>query len=191
MFEPYSINIICVGSWNKKIFTPNWVSNNLFNLPQGKEFKGIFNPEELEFGFLHQGVVVIPKDSGLEIKLEQINEKTKVYSIELLNKILTLLPQTPIKASGINIRFKIPKTSKNKLVTTLNKANCKYHDFELKQVKLVKITTDYQINIISDFLDDKYQINFNFHYNNKIIFDNQVINTHLEQSKKVLSHGNI
>lgn len=30
MKELTSINIVCLGNWNRRIFTPSWVASNLF-----------------------------------------------------------------------------------------------------------------------------------------------------------------
>ncbi len=191
MIEPFSINIVCLGSWNRKIFTPNWVSTTLFNLPKGKEFQGVVNPVELEFGFLNQELLLLPKDNSLEIKLETINSKTIKYAPELLNKILTLLPHTPIKGIGINIRFDVSKDSEYSLISSLKSSTCSYNDFSLKQVKFVNSTKDYVINLIADIFDDKYQINFNFHYASVMSFDNQIVENHINEAKKILNYGNL
>lgn len=191
MIEPNFINILCLGNWNKKIFTPNWVSSTLFNLPQGKEFQGVVDPTEFEFGFLYEQLLVLPKDNSLEIKLETINKTTVEYAPELLNRILTLLPHTPIKGIGINIKFDIFKDSNSKFISSLNNTCCTYDDFSLKQVKFVKPFQDFTINLIADILEDKYQINFNFHYKSLKEFDKQFIANHIIEANKILNYGDL
>ena len=75
----FSINIMCLGNWNKKIFTPSWVATNLFELKENK-IDAFFNPNEMDMGFKLEDVALFPKDTSVEIKLDEINEK----SIELL-----------------------------------------------------------------------------------------------------------
>lgn len=166
MKETYSINILCLGNWNKKVFTPEWVGNNLFELETDK-MQAFFNPNEMEIGYMNKGVTLLPKDSVLEIKLEEISKATKEYSGLLLNKILALLPHTPIRAIGFNIRFNFNTEEAYSIVQKLNSLKCNYNEFTANQVKFSKNYDRYQLNIIADMMNDEYYVNFNFHYTAK------------------------
>lgn len=163
MKEIEGINIVCPGSWNKRLFTPAWVATNLFELEKN-EIQAVFNPFELDMGYPHNGVVLLPKDNSLEIKFEKINDETKKYGITLLNQIITLLPQTPIRAIGFNIRYLFKKEEDVPFVEKLNQINCPLNDFHTSQVKFTKYFDEYQLNIIVDLNEEEYPVNFNFHY---------------------------
>lgn len=178
----FSINIICLGNWNKKIFSPTWVASNLFELKENK-IEAFFNPSELDIGFKLNDVVLFPKDASVEIKLDKISDDAIELSGKLLNKILSILPHTPIKAIGINIRYKFNKDENNDLVSKLNTVKCKIDEFETNQVKFTKKFEKFQLNLIADINPKDYLVNFNFHYDyslypdgftfsDKIVFDN-------------------
>lgn len=97
------INIVAIGNWNKRIFTPQWVSSRLF--PTADSIEGLLNQEDVELGYKHGGITVFPKDSLLEIRVDEI--KYCSNAIAIFNKIIKELPHTPIKAVGFNIRYDI------------------------------------------------------------------------------------
>ena len=188
MKEVASINIVCLGNWNKRIFTPNWVSANLFKLDENVQFQGVLNPEEMEFGFTNKDVLLLPKDNILEIKLDKINEESKAFGGVLLNRILTLLPHTPIKAIGVNIRYAFGKTEKYKIVETLNQINCQLNDFSTNQIKFSKNSDDCQLSIITDITEKEYFVNFNYHYIQMSKSNEAIINEKVADSIKVIGN---
>ncbi len=186
MKEVTSINIVCLGNWNKRIFTPNWVATKLFELGENVKFQGVLNPQEMEFGFSNKDVLLLPKDNVLEIKLAKINEESKAFSGVLLNRILTLLPHTPIKAIGINIRYSFNKTEEYKILETLNQINCQLNDFSTNQIRFSKDLDNCQLNIITDMSKKKYFVNFNYHYVQFRKFNEAIINEKVDLTNKII-----
>src|SRR6056297_3146666 len=123
-----SINIMCLGNWNKKIFTPSWVAANLFELKENK-IEAFFNPNEMDMGFKLEDVSLFPKDTSVEIKLDKINDKSIELSGKLLNRLLALLPHTPLRAIGVNVRYKFNNKEDTPIVEKINKISCKLDDF--------------------------------------------------------------
>lgn len=192
MKEISSINIICLGNWNKKIFTPAWVASNLFELKENK-IEVVFNPNELDMGFKMKDISLFPKDTTVEIKLEEINDETKILSGHLLNKLLNLLPHTPIHAIGVNIRYKFDKDEELPFVKKLEKIKCGLDDFNTSQIKFSKNNSKYQLNVIIDFKGSKYYVNFNFHhdlthYSEGFAFSDTIINNRIEISKNIIEN---
>jgi hypothetical protein len=192
MKEIFSINIICLGNWNKKIFTPAWVATNLFKLKENK-IEAVFNPNELDMGFKMKDIALFPKDTSVEIKLEQINDETKILSGQLLNQLLNLLPHTPIHAIGINIRYRIKKDEELPLVKKLENIKCGLDDFNTNQIKFSKNNSEYQLNVIVDFKEFEYFVNFNFHhdlthYADGFSFSDTIINNRIEISKNIVEN---
>ncbi len=182
------INIMCVGNWNKRIFTPDWVSTHLFELGSEKEFKGIILPEQMEFGYTHNDILLLPKDNTLEIKLEKINKNSKSFSGILMERILGLLPHTPIKALGINIKYTFKKEDDYNLIKILNKMNCDLNEFKTSQIKLTKSYDDFHLNIITDIQDNGYSVNFNFHYPRLFKFDKDTIDFKIIETEKIITN---
>jgi len=192
MKEAYSINILCLGNWNKKVFTPEWVGNNVFELETDK-IQAFFNPNEMEIGYTNEGVTLLPRDSVLEIKLENISKETEEYSGELLNKILALLPHTPIRAIGFNIRYNFGEEETNSIIQKLNSLKCNYNEFTANQIKFSKNFDRYQLNIIADIQEDGYNVNFNFHYTNKhhpegFTFTDYVVIEKFQETQKIIEN---
>ncbi|MEA3494590.1 MAG: hypothetical protein U9R42_00985 [Bacteroidota bacterium] len=188
MKEVASINILCLGNWNKRIFTPKWVSENLFELDQDQQIHGIVNTDEMEFGYTHKDVLLLPKDNVLEIKIEKINKDSKEFSGVLLNRIINLLPHTPIKAIGINIRYSFTKDESYHLVKTLNQIKCKLNNFETNQVKFSKSNNNCKLNIITDISETTFLVNFNFHYKSLNEFDENIVNIKIAETKKIIGN---
>jgi hypothetical protein len=183
-----SLNIILLGNWNKRIFSPKWVNTNIFCLEEGSKYQGLINPEEMEFGYLHNDIVLLPRSSSLEIKLEKYNENTINQGGVILEKILQLLPHTPIKAIGINIRYRFLRKDNNKIVNSLRELKCSFSDFQTKQIKFSKNLEDCQLNIITDIGTEDFTVNFNFHFIQTSVIDKNVLVSKLQISEKLINY---
>ena len=188
----FSINIMCLGNWNKKIFTPSWVATNLFELKENK-IDAFFNPNEMDMGFKLEDVALFPKDTSVEIKLDEINEKSIELGGKLLNRLLALLPHTPLRAIGINVRYKFENKEDIPIVKKLNKISCKLDDFATNQIKFSKELKKSQLNIITDFQGNEYIVNFNFHHNlghypEGFDFSDNIIFDKIETTKKIIEN---
>jgi hypothetical protein len=181
-----SLNIILLGNWNKRIFSPKWVNTNIFGIAEGSKYQGLINPEEMEFGYLHNDIAILPRSNSLEIKLEKFNENTINQGGVILEKILQLLPHTPIKAIGINIRYKFLKKDNNKIVNSLRELKCSFSDFLTKQIKFSKNLEDCQLNIITDIGTEDFIVNFNFHFIQTSAINKNVLASKLQISKKLI-----
>ena len=188
--QPVQVSTVIIGSWNPRIFTPKWIKTNLLGLSDSQEVQGMVNFEEMEFGFQHQGVQLFPKANLVEVKFDGYDEKKAELASMTIIKILELLPQTPIKALGVNIRYVLNKKNAIPFVNSINQIHCKFGEFELNQIKQTSLQKNYQINIISDILENNIQTNFNFHYSKIAPFEINFINKHFEESQKILKYGN-
>ena len=192
MKEINSLNIICPGSWNKRIFTPAWVASNLFELEKN-EIEVAFNPAEMDMGYSYNNkVVLFPRDNSIEIKVNVIDEESKIFSVNLINKILSLLPQTPIRALGFNIRYVFKKDEDYPIVNRMNQIICNYDEFSTNQIKFSKEFDNYQLNLITEIKANEYIINFNFHHRlehfpEEMIFDEEAINKKIEETQNIIN----
>ncbi|MFW6047261.1 MAG: hypothetical protein ACOCP4_05705 [Candidatus Woesearchaeota archaeon] len=192
MDDIFSINIMCLGNWNKKIFTPSWVAANLFELKENK-IEAFFNPNEMEMGYKLEGVTIFPKDTSVELKLDEINDKSIKLSGKLLNRLLTLLPHTPLRAIGVNVRYKFDKKKDIPIVNKINRISCKFDDFATNQIKFSKELEKTELNIIIDFQGNEYIVNFNFHHNIEhypegFDFNDNIIFDKIGTTKKIIEN---
>lgn len=189
MNVPLQVSTVIVGSWNPKIFTPLWIKTNLFGLTAQEEIQGMVNFEEMDFGFQHDGIQLLPKSNLIEVNVEKYDDPKGAYVSLLVIRLLELLPQTPIKALGVNIRYDLSRQSSSSFVQAINGLNCNFGEFELNQIKQSVNRSAYQINIISDITKDHILATFNFHYSKLAPFDPKFINLHYAETQNILGNG--
>jgi hypothetical protein len=104
--EPYGWNIVVMGAWNVAILTPDGIRRRLFELPDG-------TPVEVQIAIdlpapprvRHGGLMVAPSASALEISLIQADKASMLRAAGLAKRTLLILPETPVSAVGVNIRY--------------------------------------------------------------------------------------
>lgn len=188
--NPKQVSSVIIGNWNPKIFTPAWVKSNLFGISPNAKIQGLLNYNEMEFGFQYNGVIFLPKPNLIEINFDDYDEQKAILTASTIIRILELLPQTPLKAMGINYRFDLDLSSSIPFILALKKVKCSFEDFQLTQIKQTSNRSNYQINIISDFVGEKVNTNFNFHYSNIKSYTTSFIKEHFQETQIILKNGN-
>ncbi|MEP7169128.1 MAG: hypothetical protein ABI855_07120 [Bacteroidota bacterium] len=125
----------------------------------------------------------------MEVNIEKFDEKKGLKAGEIIIKIFELLPQTPVKAIGVNIRFELKADNNCELTKVLKGVTGGFRDFKLTQTKQSLTKDKYILNIITDYLDENFSVNFNFHYKNIITFDPQFLNEHFKETQTIFSYG--
>jgi hypothetical protein len=105
--EPFSWNVVIVGAWNIAILTPDGIAKRLFELPQG-------TPVQVEvpidrpgpYRVLHDGLMVIPSSNQLEVAPQALELGSLQKASRVAQMALRALPETPVFAAGINIRYR-------------------------------------------------------------------------------------
>ncbi len=192
---PLQISVILPGNWNTKIFTPFWIKERLFEISTHEEIQVILDFTELDWAFQHQNIIIAPHNNFLEIKVQSpelffSNEAYRESFVKILNKILISLPQTPIKALGLNIIYSFMKEDQSTFVSVLSKTPNFLREFETTMVRKSYQKPDYTINVISELLIDSVTVNFNFHYPKLIKFDDSFISNHINEAKHILKLEN-
>lgn len=186
------VQVIIVGSWNRRIFTPEWVKA-LFGIPPNENLEGLVNFDEMAFAFKYKGIVLMPKANQLELKFETYTEEAALFCSKLIVRILELLPQTPLRALGVNISYLFA----SKLLTDvpilrkLSAMKCEPLDgFKLYEIRQTKDYSDCKLNLICDYRSpDTMNVNFNFHYSPVTVQGNDFIATRYTESQKILLDG--
>lgn len=98
-------NVVIAGAWNTAILTPKGIAKRLFQL----EDTPVEVLVELEFRspirVKYQNIVVQPSSSSLIISPENSNSELLEQSVIIARRALEALPETPLKAAGLNIRY--------------------------------------------------------------------------------------
>ncbi len=181
------LSIVCLGSWNKKLFTPQWISQNLYDSPHSnKLIEGTINPVELEFTFRLNNVSLIPKEKSIELLVHENSEDAINYANKLFVKIITLLPHTPIVGLGFNIQYAIDDSTNLPLWNYLLKLNHRFEDFMTEQVRVSRPFGHYSLRIITTFSVNP-NIIFNFAYNSNSTMPNQdVFLNHFKECQSLI-----
>jgi len=96
-------NVVIVGAWNPGIFTPAWLGANLFS-----------NPEiQIEFALTPgvptritgDGVIVVAAADRVTLAPKETTVEALGKAERLAQKLLELLPHTPIRAVGVNFGY--------------------------------------------------------------------------------------
>lgn len=96
-------NVVLAGNWNLAIFSPNWLSKNLF----GSESITIEFPlvPGLPPRFTAEGVTVLPSTDCVMLAPKTLTDDALKRTEGMACKLLNLLPHTPISALGVNFGF--------------------------------------------------------------------------------------
>ncbi|MCF8334926.1 MAG: hypothetical protein K9I47_12305 [Bacteroidales bacterium] len=189
--KPSLITIVCVGKWNKDIFTPDWVAENLLKKydEEKEQIQVAFNPSTFEIGYNYKDVILQIKDTVIEIRLQKINDFTKEFGVNIYSELIELLPHTPIKAIGINIKFDFD-TPKPKLLNEIQNYKYEKNDLKTERIQLVKSYSNHKLNVFVDFVDNKYKVSFNYHFEGEPpAQDKKLLDKKIEESLKYLENG--
>ncbi len=100
-------NVVIVGAWNLAILTPDGIRKRLFKLPEG-------TPVDVEvsidrpgpYRVKHGDLLVVPSSVMLEVIPLNLSRTGLEKASQLALTALEGLPETPVFAAGMNIRFK-------------------------------------------------------------------------------------
>ena len=116
-------NLVIVGAWNRDIFTPDWVKENLLD---GQDFQVLFpmnTLNSLKFDVVTKYSFAINMNR-LEFQLHDGSDGTSREMIATARKLLRCLVHTPIATFGVNFVF---KSDRNGLLNGLS------HTEEIKE----------------------------------------------------------
>jgi hypothetical protein len=96
-------NVVLAGNWNLAIFSPNWLSKNLF----GSESITIEFPlvPGLPPRFTVEGIVILSSTDRVMLAPKMLTDEAIKRTEDMACKLLNLLPHTPISALGVNFGF--------------------------------------------------------------------------------------
>ena len=100
-------SIVSVGSWNSRIFTPSWVSANVFAMPEGETMNVGLNEQQLTLTYLWKDIQLTIIDSRIEFKTDHCTPDILVLMEQCYLRLTELLPYTPVSAVGFNLNLHI------------------------------------------------------------------------------------
>jgi hypothetical protein len=103
---PTDWNIVIAGSWNTAILTPEGVKTRLFGLDVGTPIEVLVpidgrTPLQMKYNNIN----VQPASDRLIISPIEPNPDALIAAVDVAQRALTSLPETPLTAAGVNIRY--------------------------------------------------------------------------------------
>lgn len=95
-------SIVSVGNWNPAIFTPQWVMDNVFRLPEGESIQVNLNEKLMSLTFFWDDIAFSVTDNRLEFKTNKVVAERLEAMDSLFRYLAEMLPYTPITALGYN-----------------------------------------------------------------------------------------
>lgn len=142
-------SIVCIGHWNVRIFTPNWVYKYVFNIQNEKSMDVKLQNNSSSVQYRYDAIDFSVSDNKLELKTNS-DDKRILNEIERIFKNITiLLNHTPIFAIGYNIVCDLDETER-KESNLFNKLTneTKYCDYSLQSETLFKKNGVFDCSII-------------------------------------------
>ncbi len=104
--NPSDWNIVILGAWNTAILTPAGIARRLLQLPPETPLEVQVPINELgPIKVRYEGIIIEPSSSRLVIQPAQSTEESLGKAVEIAQRALNGLPETPFSAGGLNIRF--------------------------------------------------------------------------------------
>jgi len=102
-------SIVSVGSWNPRIFTPEWVSTNVFSMPEGDTMDIALNEKQMNLTYAWNGINLLMTDRGIEMKSDAKSKDVLIKMEKIYKHLYEVLPYTPITAVGYNLNLTFAK----------------------------------------------------------------------------------
>lgn len=111
--EPFDWNVVIVGYWNLAILTPAGIGKRLFHVEEGTNLRvqvslDVLSPHRVQRS---DGLTVIPDSNSLVIVPSSFSYCGLGHALEIGRQALESLPETPVFAAGINLRFHLTDPS--------------------------------------------------------------------------------
>lgn len=106
--KPSNWNVVINGAWNRAILTPDGIRKRLFKLPDGTPLLvevAVDQPGRFRVG--HEGILVSPSSQQLDISVQTNDLASIQNACQIGRTALEALPETPVAAAGVNLRYSI------------------------------------------------------------------------------------
>jgi hypothetical protein len=117
---PTDWNVTIVGAWNRAILTPAGIAKRLFQIEPTVPVEvlvGLNEPGLIRVKY--QNLTVIPQRGRLLIAPTEMTSEGIAAAAQLAARALESLPETPITAAGVNIKYQFDALPDN-LITMLD-----------------------------------------------------------------------
>jgi hypothetical protein len=112
--KPIEWNVVVPGRWNPGILTPSGIATRIFKLPTGTPIEvQILVDDYQPFLCRHGHVIVRCGSRFLQVNTDEFTEESLMATLKAACTALEDLPQTPLLAAGINLKYEILEPESN------------------------------------------------------------------------------
>jgi hypothetical protein len=167
---PTDWNVVVLGYWNRAILTPSGIATRLFGLDAGTPVEVLIAIDTvLPHQIKHDGITVVAGSDRLIVQPEQCDFAKLQRAKEIADRALDKLPETPVIAAGINIKYVCQEPLETLQRVTRNEwwdeqlSDNRYEIIGRSLSRTLKFN-DGQINLsVTEESDGKFVTQFNFH----------------------------
>ncbi|HKU14398.1 MAG TPA: hypothetical protein VJQ52_08375 [Steroidobacteraceae bacterium] len=167
---PQDWNVVVNGAWNLAILTPSGISRRLLQLPEGTPIQvlvSVDQPGAIRIG--HEGSLITPSSGRLFVEpSDEFTVQSLTNAAVIAQRALQSLPETPVSAAGVNIKFgfdALPDTVLDLVASPLDDALADGH--YTIEGRHVRRTVQWQDGLLNIEIDERNNasgvISFNFH----------------------------
>ena len=157
-------SIVSVGSWNSRIFTPAWVSANVFAMPNGESMNIALNEQQMTLSYEWNGIQLIMSDTRIEFKSNKQSKETLALMEQCYQRLSELLPYTPVVAVGYNLNLTLTLDEYKQTVVS-GMLEQKKIDIYTNGTQTFSAVKDGAVrSIVVQHNPDNAEIRANFHY---------------------------
>ena len=167
--EPIDWSAVVVGYWNTAILTPAGIAQRLFGLESGTPI-GVEVPIDglAPYKVKHENIIVMVDRRSLTVFAGTPQYDPLEKAMGIAAKAIKSLPETPVSASGFNIRYKIEEPLDALLTKSAAKLDDLISDFSCKITSRSLLRTlEYKNGVINFSLQEDInqfiRVSFNFH----------------------------
>src|ERR1051326_5820594 len=105
--EAFEWTVVVVGAWNRAILTPSGVARHLFGL-EGEPVVQVELPLEYQgpIKISYGSLTVVPATDRIIVEMGDATYDNLGAACEIARRALEGLPETPVRAAGINLRYR-------------------------------------------------------------------------------------
>lgn len=162
-------NVVAIGAWNVRLFTPEWLSKNIFGTKTLNIEMGIGAGIQA-WRFVSEDAIFLPAESQIICGVRKADKASLIKAEGYVSKALELLSHTPVVGVGINLAFLEEDPSQDLVnlfnlndVRKLSQESYVISETEIKRVLKIEGSQNV-INVRLVFADGKIIADLNHHF---------------------------
>ena len=166
-----------MGRWNPALFTPAGIRSRVFNLSEQTPIEVLVSLDDIgPTKVRYEDIVVWADQNRLAVELEICDFAKLQKAIALVVNVIQALPETPVNAVGINVRYESDPGDERVSVLLSGKPDDLLSDmgYEItgrQSVRTLNMPTGRITFAVEALPDDKWDVLLNFEMRSKSVAD--------------------